>query len=111
MPNVGIRLTTDGTTLAYTGDTGPSPGIVGLADGVDLLLAEATYPERVPDDNAPYLSTARQAGGNASRAHVRHLVLTHLWPGTDPTAATDAARASYDGPVDVARAGLSIDLG
>jgi ribonuclease BN (tRNA processing enzyme) len=111
VPNVGIRLSAGGTTLAYTGDTGPSPAIVTLADGADLLLAEATYPDRVPDDNAPYLSTAEQAGRNAARAHVRHLVLTHLWPGTDAAAATDAARAAYDGPIDVARAGLSTGLG
>ncbi|GAA1030693.1 MBL fold metallo-hydrolase [Virgisporangium ochraceum] len=110
VPNVGIRLTSDGVALAYTGDTGPSPEIVALADGVDLLLAEATYPERVPDDNAPYLSTARQAGRDASRAQVGHLVLTHLWPGTDAAASTDATRAAYDGPVDVARPGLEVSV-
>lgn len=110
VPNVGIRLSAGGATLAYTGDTGPSPEIVALADGVDLLLAEATYPERVPDDNAPYLSTARQAGRDASRAHVGHLVLTHLWPGTGAAASTDAARAGYDGPVDVARPGLEVSV-
>jgi ribonuclease BN (tRNA processing enzyme) len=109
VPNVGIRLAAGGSTLAYTGDTGPSPEIARLADGVDLLLAEATYPDRVPDDaDAPYLSTAEQAGRDAAAAGVRHLVLTHLWPGTDAAASTDAARAAYDGPVAVARPGLTI---
>jgi ribonuclease BN (tRNA processing enzyme) len=111
VPNLGIRLSADGVTLAYTGDTGPSPAIVELADAADLLLAEATYPERIPDEaDAPYLSTAQDAGRYASRAHVRHLVLTHLWPGTDATASTDAARAGYDGPVDIARPGLTRDV-
>jgi ribonuclease BN (tRNA processing enzyme) len=108
VPNVGIRLSAGGSTLAYTGDTGPSPDIVRLADSVDLLLAEATHPAHVPAEDARYLSTAEQAGAHAAGAQARHLVLTHLWPGTDAAASTDAARASYDGPIDVARPGLTI---
>ncbi len=111
VPNVGIRLAAGGVSIAYTGDTGPSPEIVNLADDVDLLLAEATYPEHVPDDDAPFLSTAADAGRNAGHAHTGHLVLTHLWPGTDATTAHTAAAAAFSGPIDVAAPGLSIDVG
>jgi ribonuclease BN (tRNA processing enzyme) len=95
--NVGVRLSSGGASLAYTGDTGPSPAIVELARGVDLLIAEATYPEVVPDANAPYLSSARQAGGYADAAGVGSLMLTHLWPGIDPERALAGAAAAFAG--------------
>ena len=38
----GFRVSNDMTTLAYTGDTGPSERIADLARDVDLLVCEAT---------------------------------------------------------------------
>ncbi|WP_263250192.1 MBL fold metallo-hydrolase [Saccharopolyspora rosea] len=112
VPDAGFRLTAGGRVLGYTGDTGPSPDIAALAADADVLLAEATFPEHVlPPEDAPLLSTARQAAESASRAGVRHLVLTHLWPGTDPADALRAAREEFDGDLDVATPGLTIDLG
>jgi ribonuclease BN (tRNA processing enzyme) len=112
VPNAGLRLTAGGRVLAYTGDTGPSPDIAVLARGADVLLAEATFPEQVPSaGDAPYLSTARQAGEHAARADVGRLVLTHLWPGTDPSAARAAAARVFPSALDVAAPGLTIDLG
>ncbi|HEY7261037.1 MAG TPA: MBL fold metallo-hydrolase [Trebonia sp.] len=106
MPNAGLRLRAGRTALAYTGDTGPSPDLPALAQDADLLIAEASYPERVPDDAARYLSSARQAGRLAAAAGARTLFLTHLMPGTDPAAAVSAAEAGYDGDVRVAIPGL-----
>ena len=105
--NLGIRLSAGSTTLAYTGDTGPSPEIASLARGADLLIAEATYPEAVPGSEAPYLSSARQAGEHAAAAGVGTLLLTHLWPGTDPARCL-AAAASHTGPTSVATPGLTL---
>ncbi len=110
IPNAGIRLSTAGQSLAFTGDTGPSPDLEALARGADLYLAEATFPDQVPEDSAHYLSSAVQAAQVAAQASVRHLVLTHLWPGTDPRAAHQAAVRAYDGLITVARPGLIIDL-
>src|SRR5439155_4130945 len=62
VPNAGIRLTAGGRVLAYTGDTGPSPDVVNLAHGADLLLAEATYVDQVPEHSRRYLTSARRAG-------------------------------------------------
>ena len=111
VPNAGIRLTADGTALAYTGDTGPSPALVELARGADLFLAEASFPERVPASAAEYLSTARQAGQDAARAAAGRLLLTHLLPGTAPDLAEDAARVAFAGEVGIARGGVVADLG
>jgi ribonuclease BN (tRNA processing enzyme) len=108
--NVGLRLSAGRASLAYTGDTGPSPEIVELARGVDLLIAEATYPDAVPDADAPYLSSARQAGGYADAAGVGSLMLTHLWPGIEPERALAGAAAAFAGPTSVARPGLAVTL-
>ncbi|MGP3968036.1 MBL fold metallo-hydrolase [Streptomyces sp. 6N223] len=112
VPNAGIRLATPGAVLAYTGDTGPSPGIPRLARGADLLLSEATYAHEVPAADAPYLLTARLAGRYAREAGAARLLLTHLWPGTDPAAAHEAAAAEApEQPIGVTAPGLVVDLG
>jgi ribonuclease BN (tRNA processing enzyme) len=107
MPNAGLRLQAAGTVLAYTGDTGPSPDLPALAQDADLFIAEASYPEHVPDDFADRLSSASQAGQVAAAAGVGQLVLAHLMPETDPDAAVRAAAASYDGSITVAAPGLA----
>ncbi|HCT77041.1 MAG TPA: MBL fold metallo-hydrolase [Micromonosporaceae bacterium] len=109
VPNAGIRLTADGKSLVYTGDAGPSPELAALAQGAELLVAEATYVDEVPGHSAGLLSSARDAGREATRAGVGRLVLTHLWPGTDPSQALSAA-AEFAGPVEVAVEGLTIEL-
>jgi ribonuclease BN (tRNA processing enzyme) len=109
VPNLGIRLSAGDISLAYTGDTGPSPDIVALARGAGLLIAEATFPEEVPSPDTPYLSSARQAGEHADAAVVGSLLLTHLWPGTDPGRARQAAGASFSGLTRVARPGLVLE--
>jgi ribonuclease BN (tRNA processing enzyme) len=111
VPNAGIRLTAGTGTVAYTGDTGPSPDIAVLARDAGVLLAEATFPRQVPAASAAHLSSALQAGQHAAAAGAGALLLTHLWPGTDPAAALAAAGESYPGPVSVARPGLTLDLG
>ena len=102
VPNAGIRLSTPRGVLAYTGDTGPSDAIVRLSEGADLFLSEATYVHEVPAADAPYLLTARLAGQYARRAGAARLLLTHLWPGTDPTAARQAAAEFFGQPVGIA---------
>ena len=110
VPNAGVRLTAGGRVLAYTGDTGPSPEVVELARGADLLLAEASYVDQVPEDSEHDLTSARQAGRQAAEAGVGRLLLTHFWPGTDRTAARAAAGAGYDGEIGAAEPGLVLDL-
>jgi ribonuclease BN (tRNA processing enzyme) len=110
MPNAGVRLTAGDRTLAYTGDTGPTPEVAALARGADLLVAEASYVDDVPADSAEYLSSARQAGRDAAAAAVGRLLLTHLMPGTDAAAARGAALEGYAGAVAVAAPDLVVRL-
>jgi ribonuclease BN (tRNA processing enzyme) len=111
LPNAGIRLVAQDRVVAYTGDTGPSPEVVALTRGADLLLTDASYVDEVPEDSRRYLTSARQAGRQAAQADARHLILTHLMPGTDHRAARAAAADGYHGPIDVATADLVHDLG
>ena len=108
VPNVGIRLETDGKALAYTGDSGSSPEVTSLARDADLFLAEATFTGQIPSGAERFLSSAAEAGRQARAAQVARLILTHLTPGTDPAiAAGEAAAAGYDGPIDIATPGLT----
>ncbi|MDQ3432057.1 MAG: MBL fold metallo-hydrolase [Actinomycetota bacterium] len=105
----GYRLTHGGAVLAYSADTGPTDTLVKLADGADLLLCEASFhdgQESVPDLHL----TGGEAGAHASRAGAARLVLTHLPPWNDPDRALREAMATYDGPVEVARPGMTFDL-
>lgn len=109
-PNLGIRLAAGGRVLGYTGDTGPSPVVVELARGADLLLAEASFAGPVPEDLRETLTSAGQAGRQARQAGVGQLLLTHLMPGIDPAAARAAAEDGYGGGAGIATAGLVVDL-
>lgn len=111
LPNAGMRVAAPGAVLAYTGDTGPTPRIAELARHADLLICEATYPHRVPEPDGAHLLTAALAGRYATEADAAALMLTHLWPATDPATSRDAAAEHYSGPIAVARPGVSVRLG
>ncbi|SEH01750.1 Ribonuclease BN, tRNA processing enzyme [Nonomuraea solani] len=68
VPNAGVQLAAGERVLAYTGDSGPSPALVDLARGADLLLAESTFVDQVPQDSRGHLSSAYQAGRQAEQA-------------------------------------------
>jgi len=108
VPNAGFRLSAGGRTVAYTGDTGPTDDLLTLARDADLFLGEATHPRR--EEKGLLHLNAHAVGEYATRAGVRHLVLTHLWPGTPPEDALEAARETYGGRLDVARPGLVLEI-
>jgi ribonuclease BN (tRNA processing enzyme) len=110
VPNMGLRLEGGGGVIAYTGDGGPSDTVVELARNADLLIAEATYLDPVPEDSRSYLTSVRQAARQARQAAARSLMLTHLWPGTDHAEALAEAAFEYDGPTTVATCGRTADV-
>jgi ribonuclease BN (tRNA processing enzyme) len=110
IPNVGLRISANGTSITYTGDAGPSDDLVGLADGTDLLLAEATYIDSVPPGNVGVLNCALEVGRQAQRARTARLMLTHLLPGTDPEASHAAAGRGFDDWIAVAAPGMILEL-
>lgn len=105
----GLRVSADGVTLAYSGDTGPCAGLDEVAEGVDLLLAEASF--RSADNNPVGLHlTGTDCGEAAQRSGAKRLLLTHIPPWHDRQIALAEARAAYDGPVDLAEAGAVLEL-
>ncbi|MEO6144300.1 MAG: MBL fold metallo-hydrolase [Dermatophilaceae bacterium] len=104
-----LKVTADGRTLVYSGDTGPCAALDEVASDVHLLLAEASF--QSGKDNPPDLHlTGADCGRTASKAGVERLVLTHVPPWHDPAVAEAEARAEWDGPVELARAGATYDV-
>ncbi|GAA3888221.1 MBL fold metallo-hydrolase [Saccharothrix violaceirubra] len=106
----GFRITTPEASLAYTGDTGPCEALHELADGVDVLLSEATW-EHAEDRPADLHMSGRQAGRLAAAAGVGRLLLTHVAPWTDARVVLAEAREEFDGPVEPAARGKSYRIG
>jgi ribonuclease BN (tRNA processing enzyme) len=109
VPAYALRVATETSTLAYSGDTGPCPGLDEAAQGADLLLAEASFV--VGGDNPDGLHlTGADCGAVATRAQAKHLVLTHVPPWHDPQVALREAAEQYDGPLELARPGAVYEL-
>ena len=89
----------NGISMVYSGDTDECETLIELAAGTDLLICESSMPDqhKVPGHLAPSL-----AGAIASRAKVKRLVLTHLYPLCDEVDIVKQARSTYKGPITVA---------
>jgi len=115
-PSFAYRLDAADRSIVISGDTTPTPALVELAKGVDVLVHEALFvpgvdriAARVP--NAPALrksilshhTTAEDAGRAAREAGAKMLVLSHLVPPDDPEVTEEmwlaAARQHFDGPI------------
>jgi ribonuclease BN (tRNA processing enzyme) len=107
--SLGYRIEAGGSVLAYTGDSGPSDEVVKLAEDADLFLCEATW--KHSDGLLPFHMSAKQAAEHAARAAAGRLILTHIWPTLDRNMSRDEAASSFDGPIDVARGGMRVQVG
>ncbi|HVE96405.1 MAG TPA: MBL fold metallo-hydrolase [Pseudonocardiaceae bacterium] len=104
-----LRISHAGRTLVYSGDTGPCPQLVELANGADVLLAEASWPDRPGNPRGIHLS-GRDAGEAAAAAGVGRLLITHVPPWTDAEQVLTEAKDAFDGPTELVRAGAHYDI-
>ncbi|HKN54763.1 MAG TPA: MBL fold metallo-hydrolase, partial [Amycolatopsis sp.] len=104
----GLRIGYGGRILAYTGDTGPCAALGELADGVDVLLAEASWTDTPTRPAGVHLS-GKQAGELARDAGVGRLLLTHIAPWTDPGAVLAEATDVFE-HVEVVKQGAVYDV-
>ena len=105
----GLRVSAGGKLLAYTGDSGRCPQLERVARGADLLLAEASFHHEA--DNPPGIHlTGTDCGHLAGSAGVGRLVITHVPPWYDGADMLAAARAAWDGSVDLAAVGAVYEL-
>jgi ribonuclease BN (tRNA processing enzyme) len=113
IPCWGFRVEADGQRLGYTADTGPDDVVAEIADGVDVLLSEATLrsidEDAQPPERRGHLLPA-EAGAYAKTAGARRLLLTHLPMNGDAEWATGAAAEAFEGTVEVARPSSSYEL-
>ncbi|MCP2169067.1 Ribonuclease BN, tRNA processing enzyme [Goodfellowiella coeruleoviolacea] len=113
MPAFGVRVDDGRHSMAFSGDSGPCPGLDRLASGVDLLLCEADSADSADaaaGEPAVHL-TPEQAGQLATRAGAGRLVLTHVGPFLTPAQAVARAGAHYAGPIHHAAPGSRFPVG
>lgn len=99
VPTIGLRIENKltGRVLAYTCDTEPTPALLDLCAGADILIHEAA-------GAPPGHSTAQMAGQTAASVGAKALYLIHYQVRhTDPTALIARAQTAYDGPVALCR--------
>ena len=102
-----------GRRLALSGDTRPCVPLVNAATEADLLIHESTFSDDEQDRAIETRhSTAREAGRVAREARVKRLILTHLSSrhDVDPSRLLAQAREEYDGPVEIAADGRTLEL-
>lgn len=108
-PTFALVVEDESARLCYTSDTSPGIRVLTAAASCDLLLAEATLPERYAGA-APHM-TAQQAGSLAYSAGALRLVLTHLWPTVDREQAVAEASSTYGSLAVVAEELDTFDIG
>jgi ribonuclease BN (tRNA processing enzyme) len=95
----GFRVASNGTVLAYSGDSGPSEQLTELARDADLFVCEATLEEPNPEGGTRGHLAAAEAEEAFLRSGARRLLLTHR-PSERP----------LEGRFELAHDGLEIEL-
>jgi ribonuclease BN (tRNA processing enzyme) len=120
VPAFAFRFDAPDRSIVISGDTAPSPSLVKLAAGADVLVHSVMYPAaidrlvaKVPNAAGlkasilAHQTSAEDAGRIASEAGVRTLVLSHFVPPDDPAVSEamwrEAARTHFRGTVVVGR--------
>lgn len=105
----GLRIEAGGRVLTYSGDSANSDVLVELARGADVFLCEASWPS-TPEPPPGIHLTGREAGEHATRAGANKLLLTHLMPFYDPQAMLAEAKGTFDGHLELVRAGSTYPI-
>ncbi len=131
-PAVGYRFDYKGRSVVISGDTTPTPSLVAVAQGADLLVHEALQPTlvqllgtefaakgmdnlaHVMRDILTYHTTPEQAAAQANAAHVKQLVFNHIVPPLPlkfayPAFVGDAAKF-FGGPMAVGEDGMLFSM-
>lgn len=96
----GYRLTWQGKSVAYSGDTDYCPAIVELGRKANLLILECSVTDEMKAEGH---LTPSECGRIAAAAHCRKLVLTHFYPVFEDYDILARVRQHFDGPMELAR--------
>jgi ribonuclease BN (tRNA processing enzyme) len=101
IPTFAMRFEAAGASFAYSADTAPDERVIELAAGADAFLCEATLSPAGEAEVPRGHVSAREAARMAATAHVGRLLLSHYPASANLAELARAARAEFDGPVDV----------
>ena len=96
----GYRLEQDGSSLAYSGDTGPCAALVELCRDVDMAIVESSFPDDQPFDHH---LTPIQAAQYARRSGCSTLVLSHFYPMMEKLDLKEIVRPYFHGDIIIAQ--------
>jgi ribonuclease BN (tRNA processing enzyme) len=106
--SLALRLAdTDGSSLAYTSDTGYTESLASFARGVGLFMMECSFPHSKPVETHLDLAEAMRL---AQLAAPRRVLLSHLYPEWDDIDLAAEARKLWDGETIEARDGLRLEI-
>lgn len=105
--SLGYRFEAAGRSVGFTGDAILSRGLFELAQGVDVLVCECSFPDEAPGEGH---LTAGQVGRLAQSAGAGRLVLVHLYPPAWEADLLAQVRREYAGPVEIGTDDLSLRL-
>ena len=100
-----------GRTVVFSGDTRPSPRVIEMARGADLLIHEATFTEEERERADETGHRPRGGGRDGADAGVRQLVLTHISArySREAPELAEEAKAVFPETV-IARDGMTVDV-
>jgi ribonuclease BN (tRNA processing enzyme) len=119
-PAFAYRFDCPDRSIVFSGDTRPTPALVELARGADVLVHEVMYApalekliasepnaERLREHLLASHTTTEQVGRVATEAGVKTLVLNHFVPGGDPALTDevwrDAVASHFQGRLVIGR--------
>jgi ribonuclease BN (tRNA processing enzyme) len=109
-PSYAMEIAAHEGTIVYSADTAPTERLVGFARGADLFVCEAALRDAGKDSTERGHMDAAEAGQAAARARVGRLLLTHVPSENGEQEVLEQAARHYDGPTDLARPGLRIEV-
>lgn len=91
LPAYAVKLSCDGKSIVYTGDTNRWENLVPFCRDTDLLICDATFLKEQWHEDLPHL-TAQQAAFLGKESGAKQLLLTHFQPGSDGYSLLSQAR-------------------
>ena len=73
----GFRASANGTTVGYSGDSGPSEGLAPIAREADLFVCEATLQQPNPEGGTRGHLSSQEAIEAFEASGAKRLLLTH----------------------------------
>lgn len=104
---VSLKISQEGKTVFFTGDTDYFEGLAKNAEGADIMVTDCSKPD---DKKAEGHMTPTECAKLAEKAGVETLVLSHLYPEAESSDVKETAGNSFDGEIIVAEDLMEISI-